>query len=63
LLNAAENAGFDLMLSTDGGIRYQQSLAARKIAVVVLTGTTKWSQVRLHLDRISAVVAAAQPAS
>ena len=63
LLDAAENAGFDLMLSTDGGIRYQQNLAGRRIALVVLTGTTKWSRVRLHLERIAAVVNAAQPAS
>ena len=27
-------------------IRYQQNLARRKIAFVVLTGTTKWSRVR-----------------
>jgi hypothetical protein len=63
LLDAAEKAGFDLMLSTDGGIRYQQNLAGRKISLVVLTGTTKWSRVRLHLERIAAVVNAARPAS
>ena len=63
LLNAAEAAGFDLLLTTDKGIRYQQNLAGRKIALVVLTGTTKWSHVRLHLDRISAAVSAAEPGS
>jgi hypothetical protein len=47
LLNAAEEEGIDL-LSTDQGIRYQQNLAGRKIALVVLTGATKWSRVRLH---------------
>jgi hypothetical protein len=60
LLNAAEEAGFNLLLSTDQGIRYQQNLAARKIALVVLTGATKWSRVRLHIDRITAAVAAAK---
>ena len=63
LLNAAEAAAFDLLLTTDRRIRYQQNLAGRKIALVVLTGTTKWSQVRLHLDRITAVVNAAAPGS
>ena len=48
LLQAAENAGFELFLTTDQRIRYQQNLAGRKIAIVVLTGTTKWFQVRLH---------------
>ena len=59
LLNAAEEAGVDLLLTTDRRIRYQQNLAGRKIALVVLTGTTKWSRVRLHLERIAAVVNAA----
>jgi hypothetical protein len=63
LLNAAEEAAIDLLLTTDRGIRYQQNLAGRKIAVVVLTGATKWSRVRLHLQRIAAVVDAAPPGS
>ena len=33
LLNAAEEAGIDLLLSTDQGIRYQQNLSSRKIAL------------------------------
>lgn len=60
LLNAAEEAGIDLLLSTDQGMRYQQNLGGRKIALVVLTGATKWSRVRLHIDRITAAVAAAK---
>ena len=63
LLNAAEEAAFDLLLTTDRRIRYQQNLAGRKIALVVLTGTTKWSRVRLHLERVAAVVNAATPGS
>ena len=63
LLNAAEDAALDLLLTTDRRIRYQQNLAGRKIALVVLTGTTKWSRVRLHLERIAAVVNAATPGS
>ena len=63
LLEAAETAAVDLLLTTDRGIRYQQNLTARKIAIVVLAGTTKWSRVRLHLERIAAVVNAATPGS
>ena len=63
LLNAAEEAALDLLLTTDRRIRHQQNLAGRKIALVVLTGTTKWSHVRLHLERIAAVVNAASPGS
>jgi hypothetical protein len=36
LIEAAEQAGFELMVTTDKNIRYQQNLTARKIAVVVL---------------------------
>ena len=63
LLNAAEVAALDLLLTTDRRIRYQQNLTGRKIAIVVLTGTTKWSRVRLHLERIAAVVNAATAGS
>lgn len=63
LLRVAEDAAVDLLFTTDQRIRYQQNLTGRKIALVVLTGTTKWSRVRLHLDRIAAVVDAATPGS
>ena len=59
LLSAAEEAGFELLLTTDRRIRHQQNLRARRIAPVVLTGSTRWSRVRQHTDRIIAAVAAA----
>src|ERR1700693_5926621 len=34
LLTAAENAGFEVFLTTDKNIRYQQDLTRRKIAIV-----------------------------
>jgi hypothetical protein len=63
LLNAAEEAAFDLLLTTDRRIRYQQNLTARRIALVVLTGSTRWSRVRRRVDRIAAAVAAATAGS
>lgn len=63
LLDAAEQAGFDLLLTTDQGIRYQQNLAGRNIAIVVLTGAVKWSRVRLHLPIVAGAVNAATPGS
>jgi hypothetical protein len=33
------------------------------VAVVVLTGSTKWSRVRQHAERIAAAVASATPGS
>ena len=37
LLTAAEAARFDVFLTTDKNLRYQQNLAGRRIAVIVLT--------------------------
>jgi len=63
LLNAAEEAGFDVLLTTDRRIRHQQNLKVRRIALVVLTGSTKWSGVRQHTDRIGAAVSSATSGS
>jgi len=62
LLRVAEAAGFDVLLTTDKGIRYQQNLTDRKIAIVVL-GNSTWRIVRLYLDRIALVIADATPGS
>ena len=63
LLRAAEAAVVDLLLTTDQRIRYQQNLTGRKIAIIVLAGTTKWPRVRLHHERIAAAVNTATPGS
>ena len=63
LLKVAEEAAVDLLFTTDRRIRYQQNLTGRKIAIIVLAGTTKWSRVRRHVDRIAAAVNAATPGS
>jgi glutamate racemase len=57
LLTAAEQAGFELLLTTDKNIRYQQNLAGRKIAIVVL-GTSQWPVLRLHVERVVTAVTA-----
>jgi hypothetical protein len=55
LLKAAEDEGFDLLLTTDKRIRYQQNLTGRRIAILVLRNST-WRVVRLHLDRVAIAV-------
>ena|ERR1035437_7752339 len=62
LLTAAEDAGFDLLLTTDKNIRYQQNLAGRKIAIVVL-GQQQWPQLRPHVRRVVEAVNSATPGS
>lgn len=63
LLTVAEEALIDLLVTTDRRIRYQQNLAGRKIGLVVLTGSTRWSHIKLHVERIADVVNAATPGS
>jgi hypothetical protein len=58
----AERAGFDVLLTADKNIRYQQNLTTRKIAIVVLS-TPQWPVVRLHTEKIAAAVNAASPGS
>ena len=62
MLTAAENAGFDMLLTTDKNIRFQQNLADRKIAVVVL-GQQQWPRLRPHIQRVIEAVNAATPGS
>jgi hypothetical protein len=62
LIQRAEEAGYEVLLSTDKNIRYQQNLTGRKLALVIL-GNQQWPLVRLHLDRIAAAVNAATPGS
>lgn len=63
LLKAAEEEEVDLLLTTDRRLQYQQNLKGRNIAIIVLTGSTKWSRVRLHVERIAATVDGAIPGS
>jgi hypothetical protein len=60
LLAAAEAAGFDVLVTTDKNMRYQQNVTSRRIAVVVL-GQGRWPVVRLHVRRVATAVNAAQP--
>src|SRR5271167_2567227 len=62
LLAEAEHAGFDVLLTADKNMRYQQNLRYCRIAIVVLS-TPRWPVVRLHIDKIAAAVNAATPGS
>ena len=62
LIAAAEAAGFELLLTTDKNMRYQQNLKGRKLAFVVI-GNQQWPTLRLHIERVVAAVNAATPGS
>ena len=55
LLDEAEQAGFDLFITTDQNLRHQQNLQARRISILVLP-TTRWPQIRFHTADILAAV-------
>jgi predicted nuclease of predicted toxin-antitoxin system len=60
LLAAAEDQGFQVLVTTDTNLKYQQNLASRSIAVVVLS-TTSWPRIKAAVEGIiTAVNAAAQ---
>ena len=50
LLQAAESK-FELLITTDKNIRYQQNLRARNLAILVLPEPT-WAVIRVHADKI-----------
>jgi hypothetical protein len=62
LLEAAEAAGFEVMVTTDRNLSYQQNLAQRKIAIVVL-GKGRWTLIKTHITEIIAAVDSATPGS
>ena len=62
LLNAAEAAGFEVFLTTDKNIRYQQNLTRRKIAIV-LVRKQQWPDLEPHVQLVVAAVNAAAPGS
>ena len=57
-----KRTGFELLLTTDKNMRYQQNLAGRTIAVVVL-GQQQWPQLRPLIQRVIEAVNAATPGS
>lgn len=60
LLDAAEAAGFDVFVTTDRNIRYQQKLTGRKMAIVVLS-KGRWKLIKERLPAIADAVSAAAP--
>jgi hypothetical protein len=55
LLRSAKRVGFDVMVTSDQSIRYQQNLTGRRLALVVL-GSNIWPIVSTHGADISAAV-------
>ncbi len=55
LLDVIEKEKFDLLITTDQNLRYQQNLKNREISVVVLMSTS-WLRIEKKVDEIESVI-------
>ena len=62
LLSAAEADGYDVLVSTDTSLKYQQNLSVRRIAIVVLL-TTSWPRIQRVIPFVVSAIDAAAPGS
>lgn len=60
LIDIAEHEGYDVLVTTDQNMRYQQNLAGRHLAVVVLLSTS-WPNIQLKTKEIRAVLEQTHP--
>ena len=62
LIARAEAAGFDLLVTTDQNLKYQQNLSGRRLAVVVLLSTS-WPKIQARVSEVANAVDSATPGS
>lgn len=62
LLDAAEREGFEVFVTTDKNLKYQQNLGGRHIAIVVLSSTS-WPRIEYKISAVVRAVGAASPGS
>ncbi len=62
LLNAAEDDGFDVLLTGDQTLYKEQNLTGRRLALVVMS-SVEWQIVKHHLQAIIAAIDLATPGS
>ena len=55
LLDVAEHERYDLLITTDQNLRYQQHLAARQLAIIVLLSTS-WPRIQRRIEAIQAAL-------
>ena len=60
LIQRAEEDGYEVIVTTDQSMRYQQNLAGRRLAIVVLMATA-WPRVRHRTAEIRAVIEEVEP--
>jgi hypothetical protein len=61
-LYTAEEAGFDVLVTCDKTLHYEQNMPGRKIALVSLSAVS-WPVIEPHVAKISKAIDAATPGS
>ena len=59
-IDLAEQEGYEVFVTTDQSMRYQQNLAAKRLAIVVLRSTA-WPEIQHRIEEIRTVVIEIQP--
>jgi hypothetical protein len=62
LLQAAQDDGFDVLVTGDQTLGYEQSLTGRRLAIVALS-SVEWRIIKEYLTQILAAVDSAAPGS
>ena len=62
LLSKAEAAGFDVLVTTDKSLKYQQNLSERRLAIVALLSTS-WPKIQAKVSAVAAAVDESVPGS
>ena len=60
LLREAEKDGYDLLITKDQNIRFQQNLAGRRVGILVLLSTS-WPRIQPRTGDVQEVVDGMQP--
>ena len=55
LISQAEAAGFEVLVTTDQNLKYQQNLRGRRLAVVVLLSTS-WPKIQARVSAVATAV-------
>jgi hypothetical protein len=61
LIDAAER-GFDVLVTTDQNLPYQQNLGGRRLAILILP-TTSWPKLKDRVHDVEAALATLEPGS
>jgi len=62
LLRTAEDQAFEVLVTTDQNLKYQQNLSGRALSIVVLS-TTSWLVIEPQAERVVNVIDTITPGS